>query len=228
MGQKIPPYALRLGINRYWRSRWFFLKKMPLFLEADDLIRKIIREMFPKVGIIEIIIERKSFDHCKVTIKTAKPGLLIGKEGQLLKNLTKKLDKKLKSLFTEAKLDSPKIDIDVVEERNPFLCASYLAELAAIDIEKGFPVRKVLKKIMEKAKQQKDILGIKIKASGRVDGATIKRTESVSWGRLPLSKFTANIDHVQYPVLTKSGYVGLSIWLYKGDKEKNEISDAST
>jgi|YNPMSStandDraft_1061717.scaffolds.fasta_scaffold34878_2 small subunit ribosomal protein S3 len=227
MGQKIPPYALRLGINKYWRSRWFFSKNLPLFLEVDHVIRKVIKDMFPKVGIIEIIIERKSFDHCKVIIKTAKPGLLIGKEGQLLKNLVKRLEKELKPIFTKYKLNPPNIDIDVVEVRNPLSTASYLAELAAIEIEKGFPVRKVLKRIMEKAKQQKDILGIKIKASGRVDGATIKRTESVSWGRLPLSKFIADIDHVHYPVLTKSGYVGLSVWLYKGDKEKNEFDDAS-
>jgi ribosomal protein S3 len=74
MGQKIPPYALRLGINKYWRSRWFFSKRyLPLFLEVDHVIRKVIKDMFPKVGIIEIIIERKSFDHCKVSlIKTAK------------------------------------------------------------------------------------------------------------------------------------------------------------
>ncbi len=220
MGQKIPPYALRLGINTYWRSKWFFKKHFTLLLEADHLIRKIIYQTFPNSGIIDIIIERKSLDHCKITIKTAKPGLIIGRDGSLLKNLLKKLEKKLKPLFEKHKIASPSLDIDVVEVKKPLLSAAYLAELAANEIRKGLSTRSVLKRIVDKAKQQKEILGIKIKAKGRVDGSTIKRSETVSWGRLPLSKLKADIDYAEYPILTKYGYVGLKVWLYKGDKEK--------
>lgn len=220
MGQKIPPYALRLGINTYWHSKWIFKKYFTLLLEADYLIRKIIHQTFPTAGIVNIVIERKSLDHCKVIIKTAKPGLIIGKDGSLLKNLIKKLEKTLKPLFEKHKISLPSLDIDVVEVKKPLLSAAYLAELIAMEIKKGLPTRRVLKIIMEKAKQQKEILGIKIKAKGRVDGSTIKRSETISWGRLPLSKLKADIDYAEYPVLTKYGYVGLKVWVYKGDKEK--------
>lgn len=227
MGQKIPPYALRLGINTYWRSRWFFKKYSTLFLEADYLIREIISKQFPKVGIVEIIIERKSLDHCKISIKTARPGLLIGKNGVSLQNLIKVLEKKLTPLFKKYNISPPSLDINVVEVKKPLLSAAYLAEMAANEIERGFSTRGVLKRIVEKAKQNKEILGVKIKASGRIDGTTIKRKETISWGRLPLSKLTAVIDYFEFPVLTKSGYVGLKIWLYKGDKVKYSEDDAT-
>ena len=228
MGQKVPAYALRLGINTYWRSRWIFKKHLPLILEADYLIRKIINENFPKAGITDVIIERKSLDHCKIIINSARPGYLIGKEGQALKDLIKKIEKKVNPLFKKYNLTPPAIDIDVVEVKKPLLSAAYLAELAAIDIEKGVPTRRVLKKIAERAKQQKEILGFKAIAKGRVDGATIKRKEQISWGRMPLSKFIADIDYAYRPVLTKSGIVGLKIWLYKGDKEKIELENVTT
>jgi small subunit ribosomal protein S3 len=227
MGQKIPPYALRLGINTYWQSRWITKRYFPLILEADYLIRKTIKEMFPKAGIVEIIIERKSLDHCKVSLYSARPGILIGKEGQFLKNLMKKLEKKINPLFIKNNLTPPKIDIDVIEVKKPMLSAAYLAELAANEIEKGMPTRRVLKRIAERARQQKEILGFKAVAKGRVDGATIKRTEKISWGRLPLSKFIADIDYAERPVLTKYGIVGLKVWLYKGEKEKYDLENVT-
>jgi small subunit ribosomal protein S3 len=227
MGQKIPPYALRLGINTYWRSRWMTKRYFPLILEADYLIRKTIKEMFPKAGIVEIIIERKSLDHCKVSLYSARPGILIGKEGQALKNLMEKLEKKVNPLFLKNNLTPPKIDIDVIEVKKPFLSAAYLAEVAANEIEKGMPTRRVLKRIAERAKQQKEILGFMAIAKGRVDGATIKRTEKISWGRLPRSKLIADIDYAERPVLTKYGIVGLKVWLYKGDKEKYDLENVT-
>jgi small subunit ribosomal protein S3 len=197
----------------------------PLILEADYLIRKTIKEMFPKAGIIEIIIERKSLDHCKVSVYSARPGILIGKEGQVLKNLIEKLEKKVNPLFLKNNLTPPQIDIDVIEVKKPHLSAAYLAELAANEIEKGMPTRRVLKRIAERAKQQKEISGFMATAKGRVDGATIKRTEKISWGRLPRSKLIADIDYAERPVLTKYGIVGLRVWLYKGDKEKYDLEN---
>jgi small subunit ribosomal protein S3 len=198
-----------------------------LILEADYLIRKTIKEVFPKAGIVEIIIERKSLDHCKVSLYSARPGILIGKEGQALKNLMEKLEKKINPLFSKNNLTLPKIDIDVIEVKKPFFSAAYLAEVAAQEIEKGMPTRRVLKRIAERAKQQKEILGFMAVAKGRVDGATIKRTEKISWGRLPKSKLIADIDYAERPVLTKSGIVGLKIWLYKGDKEKYDLENVT-
>jgi small subunit ribosomal protein S3 len=114
MGHKVPPYALRIGINRNWRSRWFFSKYYPIFLQADYLIRKEIDNMFPRHGIIDVIIERKSLDQCKVEIYAAKPGIVVGKDGQNLKNLYKRLEKVLKPLFQNTKLSYPSLDISVL------------------------------------------------------------------------------------------------------------------
>lgn len=220
MGHKVPPKALRLGINQQWSSRWFFSKNLPVFLEADYLIREAIKKMFPKAGITDIIIERKSPDHCKVIINTGKAGLVVGRDGQLLKNLIKVLDKKLKNLFSQKNLQTPSLDIDVVEVKKPFSSAAYLAEMIASDIEKGLPVRKVIKKVIEKVSQNKEILGIKVRAAGRLNGSTIKRRETISWGKIPLSTLVADIDSVSRPVLTKYGIIGIKVWLYKGEKSK--------
>lgn len=222
MGHKVPPTALRIGINQAWRSRWFFSKNKQLFLEVDYLIRKIIKEAFPKAGIVDIIIERKGPDHCKIYIQTARPGLLIGREGQLLKNLIKKIEKNVNPLFERKKIAPPQIDLDILEIKKPFMSAAYLAEIAGNEIEKGIPVRRVLKRLIERARQHKEILGVKVKAAGRLDGSTIKRRETLIWGRMPLSKLTADIDYAERPVLTKYGYVGLKVWLYKGEKKESE------
>lgn len=228
MGHKVPPYALRLGINKYWRSRWIFRKNFPLLLEADFWIRKIISENHHKSGVVDIIIERKSFDNCKVNIYSAKPGYLVGKDGKMLKNLITKIDKKMKEIFYKYNLNPPNLDINVLEVKKVLNSASYISELIALDLEKGLPTRKVLKKISEKVKQQKDVLGFKVLAKGRVDGATIKRKEQISWGRMPLSKLTADIDYAFRPVLTKYGIVGIKVWLYKGDKNKLQIEEDVT
>ena len=222
MGHKVSPIALRLGLTEEHRSRWFFSKHFQVFLEADYLIRKIIKESFPKAGITQIIIERKSPDHCKIYLHSARPGLLIGKEGQILKNLIKKIETKVNPLFVQKKLTPPQIDIEIVEVKKPFMSAAYLAEVAANEIEKGMTVRKVLKRLIERAKQHKEIIGVKVKAGGRLDGSTIKRRETLIWGRMPLSKLKAIIDYAERPVLTKYGYVGLKVWLYKGDASTSE------
>ncbi|MER3570397.1 MAG: 30S ribosomal protein S3 [Patescibacteria group bacterium] len=221
MGHKIPPYVLRIGLNRNWRSIWFFTKiknKYPVFLEADYLIRKTIEEIFPKANIVEVIIERKSLDHCKLEIYTAKPGLVIGKDGQNLKKLYQKLEKILKPHFTKHNFSYPSLEINVVEVKKPYLYAQYLAEVIANYLEQGVKTRSAIKNVLNKAKEHKEIKGIKIKVSGRIDGAEIHRTESISWGKLPLSKLIADIDYGFKAAFTKYGIVGVKVWLYRGDK----------
>lgn len=221
MGHKVSPRALRLGINKYWSSRWFFSKNLPVFLEADLIIREIIKKMYPKSGIVEIVIERKSPDHCKVIIFSGKVGLVVGREGQLLKNLINKLEKELKKFFESKNMKSPSLDIDVIEVKKPFTSAEYLAEIAGTELEKGMSTRRVLKRLIERVRQHKEILGVKVRASGRLDGSTIKRKELIVWGKVPTSKLIADIDYAQKHVLTKYGIIGLKVWLYRGDKKEN-------
>lgn len=220
MGHKVSPYALRLGINEYWKSRWFFRRNFRVYLEADFIIRKTINEMFPKSGIIDVLIERKDPEHCKVIIKTARPGILIGREGQRLKALQEKINKRLKEHFEKFKLPIPALEIIVEEVKKPTAYAEYLAQLAAIDIERNKSVRAVMKKIIERAKQNKEIKGVKIRVSGRLGGANIHRAETITWGRMPLSKLKAKIDYALAEALTKYGIIGVKVWLYKGDSEE--------
>jgi len=224
MGHKVPSYSLRIGINEYWKSKWFFRKNYRIFLEADFIIRKIIEEKFKKAGIIDVIIERKDPEHCKVIIKTARPGILIGREGQKLKALQAKIEKNLSEHFKKYNIPIPALEIIVEEVKRPTSYASYLAQLAAIDIEKNKSVRAVMKKIIEKARQNKDVQGVKIRVSGRLGGANIHRSEVLTWGRMPLSTLRAKIDYAFSEALTKYGIIGVKVWLYKGDSE--EIKEA--
>ncbi len=219
MGNKVPPSALRFGINRNWQSRWFFSKFFKVFLEADYLIRETIKEMFPKRGIVEVIIERKSFDHCKIIIKTAKPGLIVGKEGQNLNKFIEKANEKTKEVFRRYNLTPPKIEVSIEEVKKPYASAQYLAELASLEIEKGFLARKVMKRVIERAKQHKEIRGVKVKLSGRLNSATIHRTEWLSWGRMPLSTLRSDIDYGTATAFCKYGTIGVKVWLYKGEKK---------
>lgn len=220
MGHKVPPYALRLGINEYWKSKWFFRKNYKIYLEADFIIRKIINEKFKKSGIIDVIIERKDPEHCKIVIKTARPGILIGREGQRLKTLHDKINKTLKEHFAKYNISPPATEIIIEDVKKPTTYATYLAQLAVIDIEKNKAVRAVIKKIIEKAKQNKEIKGIKIKVSGRLGGANIHRSEMLSWGRMPLTTLKAKIDYAFAEALTKYGIIGVKVWLYKGNSEE--------
>mgnify|MGYP001773390057 CR=1 FL=1 len=224
MGHKVSPYANRLGINEYWKSRWFFKKNFSIFLEADYIIRSLINKKLGKnAGIVEIIIERKDQDHCKVIIRTAKPGNVIGRDGKKLKGIQQEINKKLDSLFKKHKLNPPALEIAVEEVKKPYLYANFLAQLIALDIEKNKPVRGVIKKALERVKQYKEIKGVKINVSGRIGGASIHRAEKITWGKLPLSTLKSKIDYALVEALTKYGIIGVKVWLYKG--ESNELKE---
>lgn len=228
MGHKVPPYALRLGLNQNWRSRWFFSKFFKVFLEADYLIRKTAQEIFAKKGVSDLIIERKSFDHCKVIIKTAKPGLVVGKEGQKLNEFIDEVNKRTKSVFQKHDLMPPKIEVDVEEIKKPFASAKILAELAATEIEKGISARRVMKRVIERAKQHKEIKGIKVRLSGRLNSASIHRAEWLAWGRMPFATLRADIDYSAITAFCKYGTIGVKVWLYKGEKKNYLEEDVST
>ncbi len=227
MGNKVPAPANRIGINRDWNSKWFFSKNFKIYLENDYWIRKIAEKIFFRKGLVEIIIERKSLDNCKVILKTAKPGLIVGKDGQNLNKFINEITKKTKEIFNKAKLMPPKIEVIVQEIKKPFTSAQYLAELAAQEIEKGALARSVMKRVIERARQHKEILGVKVKLSGRLNSATIHRSEWISWGRMPLATLRADIDYGFAIAYMKYGTIGVKVWLYKGDKLDYHEEDVS-
>ena len=211
MAQIINPKSYRLGITENWNSRWFDLKNTKKLLEEDYKIRRFVLKQAKAAKIENIEIERKAKD-IKVIIKTARPGLLIGRQGIGIENLSAGLKKLLKT--------NNKINIVVEEVKHPESSASIVAQNIAEDIEKRISYRRVLKQHLSKIIQHKEVLGAKVMASGRLDGIEIARDEWLKEGKLPLSTLRANIDYGFSEAHCTYGVVGIKVWIYKGEYQK--------
>jgi len=186
MGHKINPKSYRLGVSKDWDSHWIDLKNMPLLLQEDSKIRHFIEKNVKDARIESIGIDRKEKD-IKIIIKTARPGLIIGRQGQGIALLQKGLAQLLQS--------KRRINIAIEEVRHPEISAPIVAQNIAEDIEKRFPYRRVLKQHLSKVIQHKEVKGVKIMVSGRLNGIEIARREWLREGRLPLSTLRADIDY---------------------------------
>ena len=220
MGQKIQPFSYRLGITQGWSSRWFPIKKnFKNQLQEDVLIRRIIQKRIATAGIVRIDIERGAHNAYRIYIKAAKPGLIIGRGGKGIEELSKAIENELKSLFRKRGTAQQKLalSLNVEELKRTEISALYIGQSIAWDLEKRLPARRVMKKYMELIMQNRDVKGAKIKLSGRIDGAEISRRESISKGSLPLTTLRANIDYGEARALCSYGYVGIKVWLYKGE-----------
>ncbi|NCO24912.1 30S ribosomal protein S3 [Candidatus Parcubacteria bacterium] len=211
MAQKISPKSYRLGITENWDSRWFDLKNTKKLLEEDYKIRRFVLKQTQAAKIENIEIERKAKD-IKVIIKTARPGLLIGRQGIGIETLSVGLKKLLKT--------NNKINIVVEEVKHPESSASIVAQNIAEDIEKRISYRRVLKQHLSKIIQHKEVLGAKVMASGRLDGIEIARDQWLKEGRLPLTTLRANIDYGFSEAHCTYGVVGIKVWIYKGEYQK--------
>jgi len=222
MSQKIKPNSFRLGIHRDWDSRWFLGKNAPYFLEEDVEIRKVINAKIGIAGIDKIVIERNG-SQCKITIKASKPGLVIGRGGKGIEDLTKvieaaiaKVAKKYKNKLS-GKLAKSALSLNVEELKRSDVSARVLAQQMAWDLEKRLPFRRTMKKYLLSILQNRDVQGAKIKMSGRLDGNEIARTEWLAKGRLPLTTLRSNIDYAEGTAFTTYGTVGIKVWIYKGE-----------
>jgi len=211
MAQKISPKSYRLGITENWDSRWFDLKNTKKLLEEDYKIRRFVLKQTQAAKIENIEIERKAKD-IKVIIKTARPGLLIGRQGIGIETLSVGLKKLLKT--------NNKINIVVEEVKHPESSASIVAQNIAEDIEKRISYRRVLKQHLSKIIQHKEVLGAKVMASGRLDGIEIARDQWLKEGKLPLTTLRANIDYGFSEAHCTYGVVGIKVWIYKGEYQK--------
>ena len=218
MGKKINPRFYRLGLNKGWESRWFNLKDAARLLEEDHKIREFIFKKAKASRIESIVIERKTKD-IKIIITTARPGLLIGRQGQGIDALQKGLKKILKTDLN--------INISVEEVRHPEISARIVAQSIAEDLEKRMPYRRVLKQQLSKIMQHKKVFGAKIMVSGRLDGIEIARNEWLQQGTLPLSTLRADIDYGKAEAHCTYGTIGIKVWINKGEKfsqsEDNKI-----
>lgn len=210
MGQKINPIGFRLGVSATWDSRWFAnTKKYPELLKEDIQIRDILMKKLRPAGISKIEIER-AVNKVKIIIHVTRPGVLIGKGGSGLLDLKKFLMNQLKIK------DENKIEIAPMDVRAPDLQAYLVAQNISEQLVRRLPAARVMNQAVERV-MQAGAKGVKVALSGRIGGAEIARREWKALGSIPLHTLRANIDFAIYPALTKSGYVGVKVWINKGE-----------
>ena len=206
MGNKTNPIGMRLQINRTWDSRWYADTKDYGDLLLEDLrIRDFIHEECKQAGIARVIIERPH-KKCRVTIHTARPGVIIGKKGADIEGLRKKL-----SVFTKSELH-----LNIVEVRKPELDAQLVAESIAQQMERRVSFRRAMKRGVQNAMRM-GALGIRVNVAGRLGGAEIARTEWYREGRVPLHTLRADIDYALAEATTPYGIIGVKVWIFKGE-----------
>lgn len=206
MGQKVNPTGLRLGINRNWTSRWFPSSKVTAFNIGEDYkIRKYIKKELYYAGISETIIERTT-KKIKITVITARPGLIIGKKGTDIEKVKESL----------RKLVQKDIAINIKEVKKPQSNAQLAAENVAMQLERRVAFRRAMKKVMQTA-MKSGAKGIKVKVSGRLAGAEMARTEWYMEGRVPLHTLRAKIDYGFAEAMTTFGIIGVKVWIFKGE-----------
>ncbi|HRK94888.1 MAG TPA: 30S ribosomal protein S3 [Rhodospirillales bacterium] len=205
MGQKVNPIGLRLGINRTWDSRWFADESYARLLHEDLKIRKYVRQRLAQAGVSRIVIERPA-KKARLTIHTARPGVVIGKKGADIEKLRK-------DLSTITKSD---VHLNIVEIRKPEIDAQLVAENVAQQLERRVSSRRAMKRAVQSA-MRLGAQGIRINCGGRLGGAEIARSVWYREGRVPLHTLRAHVDFGQAEARTTYGVCGVKVWIYKGD-----------
>lgn len=206
MGQKVNPLALRIGYIENWRSLWFADKKQfAQYILEDYNIRQFIKKRFVQAAVSKVVIERLG-DKIRVIIHTARPGVIIGRRGADIDKLRGEL----------GEITSKEITIDPQEIKNPSIDAQLIAQNIALQLEKRIAFRRAMKRAIDQA-MSSGIKGIKIKCSGRLNGAELARSESYRVGKLPLHTFRAQIEYGFAEALTTYGLLGVKVWTNKGE-----------
>ena len=206
MGQKVNPNGLRLGINKNWDARWYASNRdVANLLDEDLLIRKFVQKKFQNASVARTVIER-SKNRVIVTLYTAKPGMVIGREGAIKKEAVQEL----------GKLTGKEVFINVKEVRRPEIDATLVADSIARQLENRASFRRVQKLAITRALKS-GAKGCKTSISGRLAGAEIARSEGYSEGNVPLHTLRANIDYAHTEAKTTYGILGVKVWIYKGE-----------
>ncbi len=222
MGQKVKPNAYRIGITLPWQNRWFYKKGLRYFFEEDFRIREYLRSKVLQAGIASIEIERTSAA-LRVSIRAGRPGLIIGRGGKGIEDLRNGLVAEIKKWRREAKVAAQVVvNLNIEELKRSEVSAAATAQQVAFDIEKRLPYRRAMKRTLELLMQNRDVLGAKIRLSGRLNGAEISRNDWLAKGRMPLQTLRANVDYGEATSFNTYGTVGVKVWIYKGDIFDNE------
>ena len=219
MGQKVNPIGFRLGNTFTWKSRWHGEPKVYADLVFEDYrLRQYLEGKLANAQIVQIDIER-SLTVIKILLFVARPGVVIGKGGSNLEEVKKGVEAIINAPSKQQK-NKIKADIRVEEVTSPELSAKLVAETITQQLIKRFPHRRAVSQALEKV-MQAGAKGVKIALSGRIGGAEIGRSEKYSQGSVPTQTLRANIDYFHMPAKTRSGYVGIKVWIYRGETKLN-------
>jgi small subunit ribosomal protein S3 len=205
MGQKVNPIGLRVGINRTWDSRWFSAKDYAARLVEDLKLREFVQDKLKAAGISKVIIERAA-KNTRVTVHTARPGVIIGKKGADIEKLRKDLSSKA----------GGEVSLNIVEIRKPETDAQLVSEGIAQQLERRVSFRRAMKRAVQSA-MRLGAKGIRVNVAGRLAGADIARMEWYREGRVPLHTLRADLDYGFSEATTTYGIIGIKVWIYKGD-----------
>jgi small subunit ribosomal protein S3 len=206
MGQKVNPVGLRLGVNRTWDSRWYAGKKdYGRLLQEDIKIRNYLTERLKQAGVSRVVIERPH-KKCRITIHSARPGVVIGKKGADIEKLKNEVQKYTKD----------EVHLNIVEIRKPEIDAKLVAENIAQQLERRVAFRRVMKRAVQSA-MRLGAQGIRINCGGRLGGAEIARMEWYREGRVPLHTLRADVDYGTATAKTTYGTCGVKVWVFKGE-----------
>ena len=216
MGQKVNPKGFRIGSLYSWSSNWFASSKDYKHLLLEDVkLREFLFDKLALAGITQVQIDR-SINNITITLHVARPGVVIGRGGSGLEELKKLIAQKLKK---DSKTNKPpKFELNVIEVKKPDLSARLVGLRIADQMIKRYPHRRAVSQALERI-MSAGAKGVKIVLAGRIGGAEISRTEKYTKGSVPLSTIRSDIDYFEQPALTKFGYVGIKIWIYKGEKK---------
>ena len=206
MGQKVHPYGFRLGVNKTWVSKWCVRRDFSSLLLEDINLRGYVKRTLAHAGISKVEVER-SADRVRVSIHTARPGIIIGKKGSEVDRLKEDLQKMI---------SGRRISLEIKEVRRAELDANLVAQNVALQLEKRISFRRAMKKTVLSSLRF-GALGIKIRVSGRLGGAEIARSEWYREGRVPLHTLRADIDYGTARANTTFGVIGVKAWIYRGD-----------
>src|SRR6059058_3692043 len=205
MGQKVHPYGFRLGFNKPWRSRWFAKQGYSKLLQEDLELKEGLREQLKSAGVSSIEVDRPG-NKLRITIRTSRPGIIIGRKGAEIEKLKQDLAKRTKR----------DVFIDIQEVHKPELDAQLVSESIALQLEKRVAFRRAMRKAVDSALRF-GCKGIKVRVSGRLNGAEIARSEWYLQGQLPLHTLRADVDYGFSQAYTTYGVIGIKVWIYKGE-----------
>jgi small subunit ribosomal protein S3 len=206
MGQKINPIGFRLGVNRNWASRWYASSKnFPGMLLEDVKVREFLRRKLAHAAVARVVIERPA-KNARITIHSARPGVVIGKKGEDIESLKTELQRMM----------GVPVHVNIEEVRKPEVDAQLIADSIAQQLEKRIMFRRAMKRAMQNA-MRLGAQGIKIMSAGRLNGIEIARTEWYREGRVPLHTLRADIDYGFGEAKTTYGVIGIKVWVYKGE-----------